>query len=91
MNNFLKTFLKVGLEIAKSQVPAIAAVETAVKDLKQGKNKKKAVVEITKASPVIAELIANKEIVDEELFARGIDKLNDGYVDILNSLRKEEE
>lgn len=84
---WLKNFLKIGLEIAKSLVPAIAAVEEAVKKLKEGKNKKEAVLEIIKNSPAIVEFLADKEIVDEELFARGIGKVNDGYVDIMNAIK----
>ncbi len=76
-----------GLEIAKAAVPAIAGIEIAVKKLKEGKNKKEAVLEIIKASPAIAEFLADKEIVDQELFARGIGKVNDGYVDIMNSIK----
>lgn len=88
MQNWLKTFLKMGLAIAREVVPAIAVVEVAVKKLKEGKNKKEAVLEIIKNSPAILEFLADKEIIDEELFARGIGKVNDGYVDIMNSIRQ---
>lgn len=83
----LKEFARVGLEIAKVAIPAIGTVEMAVKKLKSGKDKKEAVLEIIKASPMIAEVLANKEVIDEKLFAQGISKVNDGYVDIMNSLR----
>ena len=84
---WLKNFLKIGLEIAKSAVPAIAAIEMAVKKLKAGKDKKDAIMEIIKNSPAIAEFLIDKEVVDEELFARGISKVNDGYVDIMNAIK----
>ena len=82
----LRTFLKVGLEVAKAAIPAIATVEVAVRKAKSGGDKKTAVVEIVKVSPMIAELLANKEIVDEKLFAEGVAQVNDGYVKIMNSL-----
>lgn len=77
-----------GLEIAKAAVPAIAGIEIAVKKLKEGKNKKEAVLDIIRSSPAIAEFLADREIVDEELFAKGVSKVNDGYVDIMNAIRK---
>lgn len=88
MPPWLKTFLQVGLEIAKVSVPAISAVEIAVKKAKSGGDKKEAVIDIIKASPNIAEALSQQEILDEDLFARGIGKVNDGYTDIMNSLKK---
>lgn len=101
MNKWVVNFLKIGLAVAKAQVPAIAVVETAVIDLKKSTKdktpeekklineaKKNAVLDMVKASPEIYEMIANKEIINEQLFAEGIAQANDAYVKIMNSMRK---
>lgn len=84
----LKGFLKIALGIGETFVPAIATVEHAVTAIKSGGDKKAAVLEIVKASPAIAEAISQKDIVNNALFEQGISKVNDGYVDIMNSLKK---
>lgn len=88
MNKFLKGFLKVGLAVAKTQVPAIATVESEIKGLKTGKDKKKIVEEMVMAS--LNEIISENEIADMVLFMQGLNKINDGYVDIMNSLKKDD-
>lgn len=90
MNKKLKIFMDIGIAIAKTQVPAIATVELAVKNLKAGKDKKENVLEIVKNSPVIAELISGKEIIDEDLFNEGLSEINDGYVKIMDSIKKDD-
>lgn len=91
MKALLTRFLRIGLAVAKAEVPAIGTVEMAVKELKAGKRKKENVLEIVKASPEILEFVKNGDIVDEALFAQGVDKVNDGYVDIMNALRRDGE
>lgn len=88
---FFVKFGKIALEVAKIQVPAISAVEAAVKSLKAGSEKKQAVVDIITAAPDIIEAIKQKDILDQILFKRGVEKINDGYVDIMNSLKKPDE
>lgn len=88
MNKILANFLKVGLKIAEAQVPAIALVESSIRDMKAGKDKKEAVLEIVKASPSILESVLDKEIVNDQLFIDGISKINDGYVDVMNAIKK---
>lgn len=87
MNLIVKKFLDIGLAIAETQIPAIATVELAVKNIGAGEDKKDAVLEMVKLIPEVAELLRHEDIVDKELFERGIDKLNDGYVDIMNSIQ----
>lgn len=86
MNSKLTSFLKIGLGIAKIFVPQIATVEDILKD---GHTKKEKVVELIMVAPEVAEGIANKEIVDEALFKQGVAEVNDGYVKIMNSLKKD--
>lgn len=86
--NFLQSFLKIGFELAKTMVPAIATVEVAIKEIKAGGKKKDAVIQIIRSSPEIYEMIRNKEIIDEKMFGEGLSMINDGYVKIMNSVKK---
>lgn len=88
VKNILKQFLKIGNGIAISIVPAIAAVEVAVTNLKAGKDKKDNVLDIVKNTPAIVEAIKGGDIVDEVMFGQAIDEINDGYVKLMNSLKK---
>lgn len=88
---FFVKFGKIAFEIAKIQVPAISAVEVAVKKLKAGQEKKQAVVDIITSAPDIIEAIKQEDIVDQVLFKHGVGLVNDGMVEIMNSLKKPDE
>lgn len=89
MDKKLSSFLKIGFEIAKAQIPAIAIVESAIKESGKGGLKKENVLDLVKASPMIVELIKGNDIqIDEILWNEGLNKINDGYVDIMNSIKK---
>lgn len=88
---FFVKFGKIALEVAKIQVPAISAVEAAVKSLKAGSEKKQAVVDIITAAPDIIEAIKQEDIIDQVLFKKGVGLVNDGMVAIMNSLKKPNE
>lgn len=86
-----KTFGKVSLAVARVAVPQIEAVEKGIKavgEAKSGTEKRKAVVGTVRSSVELAEAMAGQEIMDEDLFEQGLNKINDGYVDIMNSLRQ---
>jgi len=85
---FFKKFGQIALDIAKIQIPAISAVEMAVKKFKSGQDKKQAVIDTIMAAPDIIESIQQKDILNQELFKTGVSKVNDGMVDILNSIKK---
>ena len=87
MNSKLTGFLKAAFGISKVMVPQIAAVESVVKGLKNGPDKKAAVIEGVLLAPEIAELVKGQEIVNQALFAQGVGKINDGYVDVMNSFK----
>ena len=84
----MSNFLKLAFGVLKTMVPAIGTVEEAVKTIKAGAEKKSNVLKIVKASPIIIEMLAGKEIVDEKLFNESLDKLNDALVGIMNSTKK---
>lgn len=88
---FFVQFGKIALEVAKMQVPAIGAVELAVKKLKAGGEKRQAVVDIITSAPDIIEAIKREDIVDQVLFKHGVGMVNDGMVEIMNALKKPDE
>ena len=88
MNRRLKIFGKIGLAVGKVMVPQIAQVEAAVKELKAGDDKRKAVIGTVTSSLALAEALSGEEIADVEQFQRGLTMINDGYVLLMNSLAK---
>lgn len=85
----MKNFLKIALGVLSSMIPAVAAVEVAVKELRAGQKKKEAVLSIIMSVPEIAEAISSKEIIDEKAFKESISELNDAVVKLMNSVKKE--
>lgn len=83
----MKKFIEIGMDIAGTMVPAISVVEQAVKANSSGDDKRKAVLEMVKMIPDIAELMRHEDIIDKHLFESGIEKVNDGYVDIMNAIQ----
>ena len=86
--DFFKKFGQIALDVVKAEIPAITAVEAAVKDAKSGKDKKKAVMDVVTATPSVIESIKGEDIMNQDLFTVGVGKVNDGMVDIMNSLKK---
>jgi hypothetical protein len=86
MNKTLVSFLKIGNAVAKQIVPSIGIAEAAIIGLKRGGDRKADVVALIKAIPEIAEAISNKDL-DEAAFNQGIDKIVDGYADVLNACK----
>jgi len=84
----MKGFLKLIFSVLKTMVPAIATVEEAIKEIKAGAEKKKAVLSIVMATPEIVEALSGKEVIDENLFKQGLSQINDGLVKIMNATRK---
>jgi hypothetical protein len=80
------TFGKVGFAIAKVAVPQIASVEQAVTAIKSGSDKKQAVLDTVQSSIELTEALSGKEILDQALLVRGLGKINDGYVDVMNAV-----
>jgi hypothetical protein len=85
MPNF-KAFGRIGLRVAEVMVPQIAQVEAAVKELRSGPDKKKAVLDAVKASIDLSEVLSGHEILDQDLLLEGIGQLNDGYVKVMKAL-----
>jgi len=84
----MKGFLKLIFSVLKTMVPAIATVEEAIKEIKAGAEKKKAVLSIVMATPEIVEALSGKEVIDENLFKQGLSQINEGLVKIMNATRK---
>jgi hypothetical protein len=87
MNSVLSKFLKAAYGVSKQIAPQIAAVEAIFVGAKHGVKKKETVIAGIMLAPEIVELVEGKEIVDEVKFRQGVGKINDGYVDILNSFK----
>jgi hypothetical protein len=87
MNHALTRFLKAAYAISKQIVPQIAVVEAIFTGVKEGSNKKNAVLEGIMLAPEIVELVRDKELVDEVMFREGVGDVNDGYVKILNAFK----
>jgi hypothetical protein len=87
MNPILKNFLLVGKAIGEQMLPGIAGVETAIKAVKAGGDKKAAVVEIVKSSMEVTESLLDKDLVNDPMFSEAIDEINDGYVKLLNAIK----
>lgn len=83
----LKAFGKLGLSIAGVMVPQIAQVEAAVKEIKSGPDKKKAVLDAVKSSIDLSEVLSGQEIADQDLLFEGLSEINDGYVKVLKSVQ----
>lgn len=82
-----KNFLKIALAIGSAMSPAIALAEKAIEGIGKGEKKKEKVLELIMALPEITQLLGSNEIKDTELFKRGIGRVNDGLVDIMNSVK----
>lgn len=84
MNRVLVSFLKIGNAVATQIVPSIGLAEAAIVGLKRGGDRKAHVVTLVKAIPEIAQAISNHDL-DEAAFNAGVDKIVDGYADILHA------
>lgn len=66
----------------------IPAVVTGIEGMfgsKPGSDKKDAVMSFVQTALSMADAVANKDIVDQEKFKQGIEKLIDGAVECLNA------
>jgi len=88
---YLATFLKVLAKVMNGIQLAVPVAELMGKLLapgqKTGIQKAEAVRQFVKAEIEGSELLVGKEILDQDLLDRGIQKITDGTVDILNAVR----
>lgn len=90
MNKFIGQFLKIANEVVKQAVPGVAMAESAIVAIKSGADKKAAVVELIKSSLMATEDISDKDLVNDPMFAEGVDEVNDGLVKILKAIQLRE-
>lgn len=72
--------MNAAIGVGRVYVPEIAAAEQAIRGVKTGPDKKKAVTTAVRASAELAEMLAGKEIVNEDLLTEGLGDINDAYV-----------
>lgn len=70
-------------------LPLIGLVENLINRAKAGEEKKRIVLDSILLAPEVIELIKNGDVVDEAEFRRGVGLINDGYVAVLNSLKRD--
>lgn len=89
MNPVLQQFIRIGLGLAKQQIPQIATIEAMAKRLPSltGAEKQKEAVELVVASFLAAEEVSGKALVEDSNFQRGVRMVNDGYVLILRAIQ----
>jgi VIT1/CCC1 family predicted Fe2+/Mn2+ transporter len=75
------------LEILRivSMIPSIIAAVESVIGKGHGKSKEKAVLDQVNTAILTSEWIINRDIVDNKKFHRGLKKVIEGVVDVLNS------
>lgn len=89
MNGALKTFLKIGNQIAEQMVPGVAQVEAiaqAIPGLK-GKDKATAVVNAALGGVNLAETELGVSFAEEPEFQAAVREINDGFVHLLHAIQ----
>lgn len=86
-----KLFLDIGLAVAGAIVPGVAEVEDAVKEYRNGGDKRKAVLEMVQGSLKASEELAGREdLLNDPLMKAGIGLVNDGMALIQKAIEQRE-
>ena len=80
-------FLKVGLAVAKTMVPGVAGIESAIIAAKSGSDKHAFVKDLVKNGLVAGEALGGFDWNDAE-FNEGVDLCIQGQVKILNAVKR---
>ena len=93
MNQKLKTFLQVGLNIAKVMIPQIATVEEIARTIPtlKGKAKADAVIQMSIESLLASEGVLMRDFVHDVKFRAGMTQVNEGLVLIMQAINEREQ
>lgn len=89
MNKALKTFLKIGNQLAVQMVPGVAQMEELAKaiPLAKGSDKATAVVNAALAGVNLAETELGVDFATEPEFQAGVREINDGFAKVLKAIQ----
>lgn len=82
-------FLHVGLSVAKTMVPGVAAVETAIVGAQKGGDRRAAVLDLVKGGLITSEALSGAAtLLDDPDFIDGVDLELQGAVKIMNAIKR---